>query len=77
MRMKTLREKYLKNRLKNQFYRLIIGSKDDLDKFEEQEVKKIIPIVRDWFDQLIKQHVMGNNPKITRDKLKTKKIRDI
>ena len=60
MRMKTLREKYLKNRLKNQFYRLIIGSKHDLDKFEEQEVKKIIPIIRDWFDQLIKQHVMGN-----------------
>ena len=60
MKMKTLREKYLKNRLKNQFYRLIIGSKDDLDKFEEQEVKKIIPIIRDWFDQLIKQHVMGN-----------------
>ena len=77
MGMKTLREKYLKNRLNNQFYRPIIVSKDDFDKFEEQETKKIILIRKDWFDKLIKQHLMGNKPKIIRDKLKRKKIRVI
>ena len=29
-------------------------SKDDMDKFEEQEMKKIRPIIRNWFDRLIK-----------------------
>ena len=37
-------------------------SKDDMDKFEEQEMKKI-----KWFDWLIKQNVMEKKPKITRD----------
>ena len=45
-------------------------SKDDIDKFEEQGMKKIGPIKRNWFDRLIKQNVMGNKPKIT--KLKDK-----
>ena len=40
-------------------------------------MKKITPIISDWFDQLIKQNVMGNKPKIIRDKLNRKKIRDI
>ena len=33
-----------------------------MDKFEEQEMKKI-----NWFDWLIKQNVMEKKPKITRD----------
>ena len=52
-------------------------SKDDLNKFEEQEMKKIMPIKRNWFDWLIKQSVMGKKTKIIRDKLKDKIINDI
>ena len=52
-------------------------SKDDLDKIEEQEMKKIRPIIRNWFDQLIEQNVMGNKPKIIRDKLEDKVSTDI
>ena len=40
-----------------------------MDMFQEQELKKLRPIIRSWFDQLIKQKVMGNKPKIIRDKL--------
>ena len=47
-------------------------SKDDIDKFEEQEMKKI-----KWFDWSIKQNVMEKKPKITRDKLKDKIINHI
>ena len=43
--------------------------KDDLDKFEEQEIKKIRLVLRNWFDQLIKQNPIQNKPKIIRDKL--------
>ena len=39
--------------------------------------KKIRPIIRDWFDQLIKQSVMRKKPKVIRDKLKDKIINDI
>ena len=59
------------------FYKPIIVSKDDMDKFEEQEMKKIRPIERNWFDRLIKQNLMGKKPKIIRDKLKYKIINDI
>ena len=37
-------------------------------------MKKIRSVVRNWFDQLIKQSVMGKKPKIIRDKLKDKII---
>ena len=40
-----------------------------MDKFEEHEMNKIIPI-KNWFDQLIKQNVMRKKPQIVRDKLK-------
>ena len=33
----------------------IIISKDDMDKFEEQEMRTIQPIKRNLFDKLIKQ----------------------
>ena len=46
--------------------------KDDMNKSEEQEMKKTWPIIRNWFDRLIKQNVIGNKPKINRDKLKDK-----
>ena len=49
-------------------------SKDDMDKFEEHEMKKIRQIIRNWFDQLIKQSVMGRKPKIIRDKSEDKKL---
>ena len=52
-------------------------SKDDLDKFEEQEMKKIGQIKRNWFDRLIKESVMRKKSKIIRDKLKDKTINDI
>ena len=40
-------------------------------------MKKVRPIIRNWLDQLIEQNVMGNKPKIIRDKLKDKVITDI
>ena len=40
-----------------------------MDKFEEQEIKKIRLVLRNWFDQLIKQNLIQNKPKIIRDKL--------
>ena len=56
--------------------REIIMSKDDMDKFEEQEMTKIKPIKRNLFDKLIKQNVIRNETKIIRDKLKDKIIKD-
>ena len=52
-------------------------SKDDMDKFEEHEIKKIRQIIGNWFDWLIKQSVMGKKPKIIRGKLEDKIINDI
>ena len=52
---------------------MIIVSKDDM----KQEMKKLRPIIRNWFDQLIKQNVMRKKPKIITDKLKGKLINDI
>ena len=40
-------------------------------------MKKITPIIRNWFDWLIKQSVMGKKQKIIGDKLKEKKVNDI
>ena len=45
-----------------------------MDKFEEQELKKTRPIIRNRFDRLIKQSVIGKKPKIIRDKLKDRII---
>ena len=41
-----------------------------MDKFEEQEMKKIKPITWKCFDWLINKNVMGKKRKIIRDKLK-------
>ena len=51
-------------------------SKDDMGKFEVQEMKKIRPMKRNCIDQLIKQSVMGKN-KIITDKLKDKIMNNI
>ena len=40
-------------------------------------MKKVRPIIRNWFDQLIKQSVMEKKPEIISDKLKDKTINDI
>ena len=49
-----------------------------MDKFEEQEMKKIRPIKKNWYDRLLKQTVVkGKKLIIIRDKLKDKTIRDI
>ena len=50
---------------------------DDLDKSEEHVMKKIKAIIRNWFDRLIKQSVMGKKPKLIRDRLKDKIINNI
>ena len=46
--------------------------KDDMDQFEEHEMKKIRPIIGNLFDWLIKQSVVGKIPNIIRDKFKEK-----
>ena len=40
-------------------------------------MKKIKAIIRNWFDRLIKQSVMGKKPKLIRDRLKDKIINNI
>ena len=67
------REEKIKRETRELFFKPIIMSKDDMDKLKEQEMKKLRPIKRMWFDRLIKQNVMGNKPKIIRDKSKDKK----
>ena len=74
--MKDKEEKF-KREIEELFYKPTVVSKDDLDKFEEQEMKKIGQIKRNWFDRLIKESVMRKKSKIIRDKLKDKTINDI
>ena len=74
--MKDRKEK-IKREIGELFHKPIIVSKDDMDKFDEQEMKKIRPIIREWFGRLINKNVMGKKHKIIRDKLKDNIIRDI
>ena len=67
----------IKKEMEKLFNKPIIVSKDDMDKFEEHEMKKIRPIIRNWFDWLIKQSVIGKKPKIIRDRLKDTTFNDI
>ena len=70
------KEEKIKREIEELFYKSIIVSKDDVGKFEEQEMKKIRP--KNWYGRLIKQTmVREKKPKIIRDKLKDKIIRDI
>ena len=53
-------------------------SKDNMDKFEEQEMKKIRTIKKKWYEWLIKQSMTREKkPKVIRDKLKDKITRDV
>ena len=70
------REEKIKRETEELFYKPIIVSKNDMDKFEEQEIKKE-SIKRNWCDWLIKQNVMEKKPKLVRDKVKDKIINDI
>ena len=67
---RKLQDRAEKNRrkIKELFYKSVIVLKDDTDSFEEQEIKKIKPIRKTWFDQLIKQSVMKKKSKVVRDK---------
>ena len=58
-----LRDRKLKDR-EEKIQREILMSKDDMDKSEEQEMKKKRPIKRNLFDKLIKQNVMRSKPKL-------------
>ena len=67
---RKLQDRAEKNRrkIKELFYKSVIVLKDDTDRFEEQEIKKIKPIRKTWFDQLIKQSVVKKKSKVVRDK---------
>ena len=67
--MKDREEKVIRE-IEELFHKITVMSKDDMDKFEEQEMKKIRQILKKWYDQLVKQSLMGKNQKIIRDKLK-------
>ena len=70
------RKEKIKRRIEEIFHKPNILSKDDMEKFEEQEMKKIRLNIRLWFDWFVKQNVMGKKPKNNRDKLKHKTIND-
>ena len=74
--MKVRKEK-LKREIEELLHKLNMVSKDDMDKFEEQEMKKIRPMIRKWSDRLINKNVMREKPEIIRYKLKDQIIRDI
>ena len=48
------REEKIKKEIEELFHKLIIMSKDDMDRFEEQEMKKIRPIKKKLYSRLIK-----------------------
>ena len=78
----SLLEKYfteLKDReIEELFYKTIIVSKDNMDKFEEQEMKKIRSIKKNLHDRLIKEAMTRKKkPKMIREKSKDKIINDI
>ena len=60
------REEKIKREIEELFYKPIIVSKDDMDKFEEQEMEKIRPIKKNWYDRLIKKTMVSEKkPKTT------------
>ena len=72
------REEKVKREIKELLYNPIIVSKDDVVKFEEEEMEKIRPIKKNWYDRLIKQTIAREKkPQIIRSKSKEKIIRDI
>ena len=73
-----MKDRKIKNKkeIEKLFIKPIILSKDDTNKFEKHEMKKIRPIIRKWFYRLTNKNVLGKKP-IIRDKLRNKLIRDI
>ena len=71
------RKEKIKGEVEELFHKQIIVSKDDMDRFEEQEMNKIRTIIRKWFDRLVNKNVMRKKPKIIRNKLKDEIINDI
>ena len=76
-RESKIRKEKLERDIKGLFHKPLIVSKDDMDKIEEQIMKKIRPVITEWFDQVINKNVMGKKPKIIRDELKDKIFNDI
>ena len=76
-RESKIRKEKLERDIKGLFHKPLIVSKDDMDKFEEQIMKKIRPVITKWFDQVINKNVMGKKPKTIRDELKDKIFNDI
>ena len=76
-RESKIRKEKLERDIKGLFHKPLIVSKDDMDRFEEQIMKKIRPVITKWFDQVINKNVMGKKPKIIRDELKDKIFNDI
>ena len=71
--MKDRKEK-IKGETGKIFHKPTVVSKYNLNMCEEQEMRKIKPVKKNWFDRLIKQNVMWKKPKIVREKLKDKTI---
>ena len=71
-------EKKIKREIEELFCKPIIVPKDKMDNSEEQIMRQVRPIKKNWFGPLIKQTmVREKKPKILGDKLKDKIIRDI
>ena len=68
------RKEKIKGETEKIFHKSIVVSKYNLNMCEEQEMRKIKPVKKNWFDRLIKQNVMWKKPKIVREKLKDKTI---
>ena len=49
------REEIIKREIEELFYKSIVMSKNDMDKFEEQEMKEIMLFEKNWYESLIKQ----------------------
>ena len=65
-------EKLREREIEELFYKQTIVAIADMDKFEE-EMKKIRPIKKNWYDRLIKQTMaMEKKPIVIIDKLKEK-----
>ena len=65
-------EKLREREIEELFYKPTIVAIADMDKFEE-EMKKIRPIKKNWYDRLIKQTMaMEKKPIVIIDKLKEK-----
>ena len=71
------RKENIKREIEELLHKPIIVSKDDMDKFEEQEMKKIRPIIRTLSDQVINNNMMKKKRELIRDKLKDKIISDL